>query len=558
MAVHLRFKVDDLQSDVSSVHYPRIAVVGAGAWGKNLIRNYDELGVLTTICDIKDELLKKYTTRYPDIHFTTTYSDVLHNNDIEGVVIATPAVTHYELTKQALLSKKHVYVEKPLALTVDAAQELVTLSKKVKRILMVGHILCYHPAINKLKEIINSGELGNIKYIYSRRLNIGKIRTEENILWSFAPHDISVILYLLNEQPVSIYASGGGYVKNDVADVTLTIMDFPSGVKSHIFVSWLHPFKEQKLVIVGGKKMAVFDDLTEEKLFLYPHKIEWQNRIPIAQKADAETVPIAMSEPLRLECQHFLDCIRDEKTPVTDGDEGLRVLSILYAAQESFNNGSRKISLKRLGIKESRVPRIFVHPTAYVADGCKIGEDTKIWHNSQVQSGAQIGKNCTIGHNCFVGSHAKIGTGVKLESNVDVWDLVTLEDYVFVGPSAVFTNDITPRAKYPKKMYPKYGKWTATLVKEGASIGANATIVSGVTIGRYAFIGAGAVVSKDIPDYAIAVGVPAKVIGWMCECGSKLEFKMDRSSCPKCSCRYQRKNGKVFVASWTPQDLQQA
>ena len=558
MAVHLRFKVDDSRSEVMSIKNPHIAVVGAGAWGKNLIRNFDELGVLTTICEIKGELSKKYTTLYPDVHFTTAYSDVLDNNDTEGVVITTPAVTHYELAKQALLAKKHVYVEKPLALTVDAAQELVALSKKVKRILMVGHILCYHPAINKLKEIINSGELGNIKYIYSRRLNIGKIRTEENILWSFAPHDISVILFLLNEQPVSVYANGGGYVKSDVADVTLTMMDFPSGVKSHIFVSWLHPFKEQKLVVVGGKKMAVFDDLTEEKLFLYPHKIEWENRIPVAHKAEVETVPIAMSEPLRLECQHFLDCIRDKRVPVTDGSEGLRVLSILYAAQESFNNGSRKISLKKLGIKGLRTTNIFVHPTAYVAESCTIGKNTKIWHNSQIQSGAQIGENCTVGHNCFVGSHARIGKGVKLESNVDVWDLVTLEDYVFVGPSAVFTNDIAPRARYPKKKYPKYGKWTSTLVKEGASIGANATIVSGVTIGRYAFVGAGAVVNKDIPDYAIAVGVPAKVIGWMCECGSKLEFKTDKFLCPNCSCRYQRKNGKVFVASWTPQDFHQA
>lgn len=558
MAVHLRFKVDDSPSDIDPIQSPHIAVVGAGAWGKNLIRNFDEIGVLATICDVEKQLLDKYTAQYPNAHLTTAFSDVLKDSDIEAVVITTPAATHFELAKQALIAKKHVYVEKPLALTVDEAQELVALSEKVKRILMVGHILCYHPAINKLKEVVNSGELGNIKYIYSRRLNIGKIRTEENILWSFAPHDISVILYLLNEQPVSIYANGGGYVKSDIADVTLTMMDFPSGVKSHIFVSWLHPFKEQKLVVVGGKKMAVFDDLTDEKLFLYPHTIEWQNRIPIARKADAEIVPVTMSEPLRLECQHFVDCVRHKRVPVTDGREGLRVLSILYAAQESFNNGSSKISLKKLGIKAARIPDIFVHPTAYVADSCKIGRNTKIWHNSQIQSGAHIGEHCTIGHNCFVGSHARIGKGVKLESNVDVWDLVTLEDYVFVGPSAVFTNDITPRAKYPKKRYPEYGEWTSTLVKEGASIGANATIVCGVTIGKYAFVGAGAVVNKDIPDYAIAVGVPAKVIGWMCECGSKLQFKKNRVSCPNCSCLYQRKNGKVFMAKWTPQDSQTA
>ena len=187
----------------------------------------------------------------------------------------------------------------------------------------------------------------------------------------------------------------------------------------------------------------------------------------------------------------------------------------------------------------------FKHKTAEVQQGAKIGKGTKIWQNSQILKGAQIGENCVIGHNCFVGSKAKLGRGVKLESNIDVWDLVTLEDYVFVGPSAVFTNDPNPRAKYPKKKYPKYGKWLPTLVKEGASIGANATIVCGVTIGKYAFIGAGAVVTKDVPDYAIAVGVPAKIIGWMCECGSKLEFKNGKSTCGVCKRKYIKKNNIV-------------
>ncbi len=193
---------------------------------------------------------------------------------------------------------------------------------------------------------------------------------------------------------------------------------------------------------------------------------------------------------------------------------------------------------------QSAVP-YFVHSTAFVEKDCKVGKDTKIWNNSQIQSGARIGKNCIIGHNCFVGSRAKLGNGVKLECNIDVWDLVVLEDYVFVGPSAVFTNDINPRAKYPKKKYPEYGKWIPTLVKEGASIGANATIVCGITIGRGAMIGAGAVVSRDVPDYAIVVGIPAKIIGWMCECGSKLKFRNDKAKCAKCSRQYLRRGKKV-------------
>lgn len=186
------------------------------------------------------------------------------------------------------------------------------------------------------------------------------------------------------------------------------------------------------------------------------------------------------------------------------------------------------------------------HKTAEVQKGVKIGKGTKVWQNSQILKGAEIGENCVIGHNCFIGSKAKLGKGVKLESNIDVWDLVILEDYVFVGPSAVFTNDLNPRAKYPKKKYPQYGKWVPTLVKEGASIGANATIICGVVIGKWAFVGAGAVVRKDVPDYAVVAGVPAKQIGWICRCGNKLEFKKGKAICKICERKYQKKENKVW------------
>jgi len=188
----------------------------------------------------------------------------------------------------------------------------------------------------------------------------------------------------------------------------------------------------------------------------------------------------------------------------------------------------------------------WAHKTAEIQKGAKIGKGTRIWQNCQVLAGAQIGENSIIGHNCVIFPKAKLGKGVKLESNIDVWDLVTLEDYVFVGPSAVFTNDLNPRAKYPKKKYPQYGKWVPTLVKQGASIGANATIICGNTIGKWALIGAGAVVVDDVPDYAIVVGVPAKIIGWICECGNKLEFKKGKAVCKICKRKYNKKNNKVW------------
>jgi len=189
--------------------------------------------------------------------------------------------------------------------------------------------------------------------------------------------------------------------------------------------------------------------------------------------------------------------------------------------------------------------KIWSHKTAEIQEGAKIGFGTKIWNNGQILKGAKIGKNCTIGHNCLIGSRAKLGNGIKIESNTDVWDYVVLEDYVFIGPSAVFTNDKNPRAKYPKSKYPKYGKWLPTLVKEGATIGANATIVCGNTIGKWAMIGAGAVVTNDVPDYAITVGVPAKVVAWACECGNKLEFSEEETICKVCKRKYKKSGDKI-------------
>lgn len=508
-----------------------IAVVGTGYWGKNLVRNFAELGALRVICDVDKDKLDQFKTKYPEVLTTTSFQEVLEDEDIKGVVISTPAALHHKMAKEALLNDKDVFVEKPLSLRIEEGKELVEIAKERGKILMVGHILHYHPAVLKLQELVNRGELGKIQYIYSNRLNLGKFRIEENILWSFAPHDISVILMLLREMPLSVAAHGSSYLSKDVADVTLTTLDFPSGVNAHIFVSWLHPYKEQKLVVVGDERMAVFDDVSDEKLLVYPHEIEWRNRVPIPRMKDAEAVNIEMGEPLKAECRHFLDCISSRETPRTDGSEGLRVLAILQTCQESLERMGEPVSLQK--------GRYFVHPTAVIDENCEIGEGTKIWHFSHVMGASKIGKGCTLGQNVMVAPNVLIGNNVKIQNNVSVYDGVTLEDDIFLGPSMVFTNVTSPRSFISRR-----DDFKRTLVRRGATIGANATIICGNTIGKYAFVGAGAVVTMDVSDYALVVGNPARITDWMCECGIKLIFSDDFAVC-KCGKRYKKIDDSV-------------
>jgi UDP-2-acetamido-3-amino-2,3-dideoxy-glucuronate N-acetyltransferase len=510
-----------------------VAVVGSGYWGKNLVRNFNELGALHTVCDNNPETLSCFQEKYPDKKFQTSLEAVLQSSDIDAIVIATPAETHFDLARSALLSGKHVFVEKPLALIVSEAQILKQLAMRGNLKLMVGHILLYHPAIIKLKEIISSGELGKINYIYSNRLNLGKIRTEENILWSFAPHDISVILYLLEEMPIHVSAQGGNYLNRDIADVTMSVLSFKSGVKGHVFVSWLHPNKEQRLVVIGDKRMAVFDDtLAEGKLQIHDKGVEWINRQPVPRKNEVQIIPIDICEPLKAECAHFLDAIESDRAIKTDADNGIQVLKILNSCQDSLENQGAVVSLNGNGLSEP----YFIHETAVVDTPCRIGKDTKIWHFSHIMSGAEIGERCNIGQNVVVSPGVKIGNNVKIQNNVSVYEGVTLEDDVFCGPSMVFTNVINPRSHISRKH-----EYKQTIVKKGASIGANSTIVCGNTIGQHAFVGAGAVVTKDVADYALVIGNPARIVGWMCSCGQRLQLHVGIASCDVCGKQYKKR-----------------
>ncbi|HBC87120.1 MAG TPA: oxidoreductase [Lentisphaeria bacterium] len=326
------------------------ALIGAGYWGKNIARSLHELGALKTVCDSSDAVKANLGKLYPDVSFTGDLKSVLSDGEIKSVFIASPAVMHYQQASEALKAGKNVFVEKPLSLIVEDAEELIKLAESLKKILFVGHILHYHPAVIKMKKIIADGTIGKLQYIYSNRLNLGKIRTEENILWSFAPHDISLILSLTDENPSYVNCAGSYFLSPGVADITMTNLKFPSGIGAHIFVSWLNPFKEQRLIVTGSKGMLVFEDTkpTDEKLISYSHTIEWKNSIPIPQKAEPSFIKISdiWEEPLKAECSAFLKAVETGKEPLTSGKEGLKVLKVLKDCQTSIEKQDRSSPCK--------------------------------------------------------------------------------------------------------------------------------------------------------------------------------------------------------------------
>lgn len=525
---------------MQDIEYKRdAALIGAGYWGKNLARNFNQLGALHTICDQSEKLLNNFKTEeYSKVNLSDSLESVLKNPEITKVAIAVPAALHYEVALSALKAGKDVFVEKPLCLDVGHGTELVEEAKRLDRILMVGHLLQYHPCIIKLQEIVQSGELGKLYYLKSNRLNLGKIRCEENALWSLAPHDISVILSLVGyQEPEEVTCIGEAYINHQVADTTLTTMRFESKIRAYIHVSWLNPFKEQKLTVVGSQGMAVFDDSKPwaDKLILHKDYLSWnEGPVPTLVKNPGELVSVCEEEPLKKECEHFLEsCIR-RVNPKTDGEEGLLSLKVLNAAQESLEQGGTLTYLRNTSNTDKESTHYSAHQTAVIDAGAQIGEQTNIWHFSHIFSGAKIGKKCNIGQNVVVCDNVEIGDNTKIQNNVSIYCGVKCEEDVFLGPSCVFTNVSNPRSQVNRKnIYQK------TLIKKGATVGANATIVCGTTIGQYAFIGAGAVVTKDVDDYALVVGNPARKIGWMSRHGHKLlENEKNLLICPESGLTY--------------------
>jgi UDP-2-acetamido-3-amino-2,3-dideoxy-glucuronate N-acetyltransferase len=523
----------------------RVTLVGYGRWGRNIGRNLHELGALAGVCDTSSENRNKAAAAMPEVPLFATAADVPPDH---AVAIAAPAAQHAELAEYFLQRGQHVFVEKPLALNIADGARLVALAKERNLRLMVGHLLHYHPAITRLAELINAGTLGRMRCMYSHRLNLGRFRREESSLWSFAPHDIAILLRIVGSMPERVIATGGHFLHPQIADTTVTQLAWANGVQAHIYVSWLHPFKEQRLVVVGEDAMAVFDDRQplQEKLVLYRHGVQWRDGVPEPVRAEPEPVAIDPVEPLRAEMQTFIDAIENPASkPISDGAEGLRVLAVLDAAQKSLDQAGQPQTPKLTPAPEHPA---HIHETAVVGDGARIGPRTRVWHFSHVMTGAVVGEDCVLGQNVFVQSGAVIGDRCKLQNNVSIYDGVVLQDDVFCGPSCVFTNVNRPRAHVSRR-----GEFAATTVGQGATIGANATVVCGHDIGHHAFIGAGATVTRRVRPHALVVGVPAQQVGWVCACGERLDLPVDESGgarCDRCNSSWTT-DGRELLADAT-------
>lgn len=332
----------------------RVGVVGFGYWGPNLVRNLDRLGdaEIVAACDLSEGNLAKLAALYPYVETTTDLGQMLARDDIDAVVVATSAPSHFAIASKVIEAGKHCYVEKPLTLKSADAEALVRMADQAGVVLMTGHLMVYHSAINWIRDYIASGELGDVLYLYLQRLNLGKVRTEENAFWSLAPHDVSIALYLLGENPSSVSANGAAYVTPGVHDTVFANLAFPSGRMANIHVSWLDPHKTRKLTVVGTKKMLVFDDMeATEKIWIYDKGVgapddamSWGEDLTL-RFGDIVVPALTMKEPLGIEVQHFLDCCRSGEAPRSDGRAGLAVVRVLEAVDESMEAGGAPVEI---------------------------------------------------------------------------------------------------------------------------------------------------------------------------------------------------------------------
>jgi predicted dehydrogenase len=331
--------------DRSGGNAVNIGIVGLGYWGPNLARNFSRLAELTWLCDVSPELVERHSAGHPDARTTTSLDDLLDDESLDAVALATPVPTHAPLAERVLRAGKHCFVEKPLAQSADEAERVLQAARDSGRTLMVGHLLEYHPGVEMLKGLIDSGELGDVRYLYSNRLNLGVLRPDENALWSLGAHDVSVLLRLAGEEPYECRAVGESYMQEGIEDVVFCYLRFPSGLAAHMHLSWLDPHKERRFTVVGSRKMATFDDMElERKLTVYDKGFDesWSSYGEyIARSGDIFSPRVPNDEPLRLECLHFVEAVRDGVEPRSGGEAGLRVVRVLETLQQSLRESSR-------------------------------------------------------------------------------------------------------------------------------------------------------------------------------------------------------------------------
>lgn len=514
-----------------------LIIVGAGRWGINHISTAHQLGLLCAVVDCDPVALDRSKQTLPDhppSHFYTTLSTALQAHLRAAVIVATPPITHFAIACEAIASKRHVLVEKPLCDTFAHARELVQMASDARVCLMVDHLLQYSVHHCRLLQLIRSGFVGDVTRVKMTRVNFGTVRTEENVLWSFTPHDVSVLLAICgNEVPNSVACVGQRVVSCGIEDYVDMSLRFESGVQAQIEASWMHPLKERRLVVYGTKGAVILNEAMPDPNAPKLQGFKWSAK----RKSDGSAVVIEKQEqdlvtslreatgdpnglhsgaekpPLLAAIEHFLECVESNATPITDGNEGTRVLQVLQAAKESLEKDGVTILLST----GSQCSNVFVHPTAVVDSGAVLGPGSKVWHFSHVMPGAKLGSACNIGQNVYIGGKAVLGRNVKVQNNVSIYDAVNIDDDVFLGPSCVLTNVKTPRSHISRKH-----AFEPTIINKGVTVGANATVICGVKLGQYCFIGAGAVVTKDIPPHALVYGNPATLHGWVSTTGVKL------------------------------------
>ncbi len=516
-----------------------VGVVGCGYWGPNHIRNLRTLPEcnLKAMCDVNESRLKHLKALYPEVEGITSYDHMLNGIGLDAVVIATSVKHHFPLAKASLLAGKHTLIEKPMASTSEECEELIDIAARNGLVLMVGHTFLYSPVVRKIVDIIQAGDIGDIRYINSRRLNLGLFQKDVNVAWDLAPHDISIILHILEEFPIAVNCQGNAHVTPHIADVTNMSLTFRHKRFATIQSSWLEPRKVREMTIVGTRRMIVYDDIqTIEKIRIYDVRVERPPHYDTFAEfqysyhyGDSYIPHVKQEEPLRVEVQHFVECIEKGVRPLTGGRQGLELVKILEAASASLDNHGAPVtfahphealpSFERKGYGELAPAGLVLRLNGQMADTKRISADVKLGRNVSIYAfvnlyGCEIGDDTRIGTFVEIQKGAKVGDRCKISSHSFICEGVTIESEVFIGHGVTFINDRYPRATGMSGQPQTEADWSvqSTLVKRGASIGSGATLLGGVTIGEKAIVGAGSVVTKDVPPATIVAGNPARVL----------------------------------------------